>query len=67
MPCIQAQNPAMKETQKEGENAAKKLLPGLKKRILNQDTLGFSDDDLLPMADKGKQFDRNAAKNAYVR
>ena len=70
MPFIHAQTPAMKEARKRGRNSSKEntslvLKHGSSIKILKAHSLGFSDDDLLPMADKGKKFDQSTAKNAY--
>lgn len=55
-----AQDSSMKAAKKEGENTAKKQLSALK-HDLSHNTLGFSEQDLLPDADKGKTFDAHAS------
>lgn len=65
MPLIQAKNVAMEKARQEGKDDVERILPGLQKQLFNLNTLGFSDNDLLPEEDKGKTFDKEKAKSVY--
>ncbi len=55
-----AQDSSMKAAKKDGENTAKKQLSELQ-YDLSHNTMGFTEQDLLPDTDKGKTFDPNTS------
>src|ERR1700722_14440313 len=57
---LYAKDPSMKAAKKEAE----KIASPLKEKLRSGEDLGFSDQDLLPDTDKGKEFDVIAAEKA---
>jgi len=65
MSLLHAKNPAMKEAKKEAEKTAKELISPIAKKLLGKEDLDFSEEDILPDADKRKKFDADSADQDF--